>query len=522
MPRAYRPELMTNYSPVFRGVPTLPLEVTADGGELVCIKTNPEMIPYLVTAWELFRYDYFLRGTQDDIAHTHRELMTLLSQIMTAEPCEDCPDCPPTGGGGGGGGGVQLPDCIEIVQAGNEIVINIREDKDCMVTINVYESGGCGCSGSCTCGGNGGISGGGSFGGGSSSGGGASGSWIEEPDKPNQIATSTIPSNCDIITGGFVDYILDQQKEFFQQWLNAGGALETIIDGGFSVPGVGTITGDGVDWLTSFTTETMQNTIDIWVDSDFRLAVKTAFVKAFPSKQSWSSITRQQLLAVAPYIPKIIWAGVLPYGTRDIWAGVSRMMNINKLNSHLLRFVGECEQGDMTWLYANAGISYTPPTDVSALPPQIPFDYEWALDYDFTIGQQSWQPLFLSSYVEGVGYRHGTGSGAKTLVISHDGALSTTITGYRFYLTTPMIAGDLNQAILRIPSGTIFQTDNDVTESPATIELATPAVLSGQGLQITLQEDSVAAFQAGDLYRLILFGTGTPPSDLGVEWDGQS
>lgn len=423
---AFRPQKLFNYTPVYSGVDPLDLDKYADSGEMVCIETSAAMIPYLVTAWELFRYEYVIKGNDTEKEHTLQQLQELLSQIMTAEPCQDCPDCPP--GGGGGGGGVQLPDCIEVMQSGNDFVINIREDNDCMVTINVYEQG-CGCGGGCGgCGGNGGnglSAGGAGFAAGI--GVGSVASWIEETDKASQITTSNIPSNCDFVTGGMVDFIMDQQKELFVQWINSAGAVETFIDGLAALAetfSLGTITGDGVDWLTSFTVESAQNVVDIWFDTDFRLAVKTAFVKTYPDRQRWDSITRLQLLGVAQHIPYVTWAGVLPYGTRDIWKATTLMLNINKLNSHLIRFAGECDQNDMTWLYANAGISYSPPTDPGSLPPPNPFPLaEWVYEFDFTVDAQGWiagntpEGSAWGAYDAGIGWGNNSG-GATQMHVS--------------------------------------------------------------------------------------------------------
>lgn len=424
MPRAYRPELMTNYSPVFHGVPGLPLEVTADGGELVCIKTNPDMIPYLVTAWELFRYDYFLRGTQDEIDHTHRELMTLLSQIMTAEPCEDCPDCPdcPPAGGGGGGGGVQLPDCIEIVQSGNEFVINIRESETCMVTINVYEQG-CGCGGDCGCGGSSG--GGGSFGGGQSGGGGASGSWLVEPDQ-TVVAVPEGITQCDFATTT-MPLVLDSIKEFVQVIDDNAENLQEAVDAAAAasdtstlwIGDIGAALGEVVSGVIAAGSAAI---LAMLLDNDFRLRVQTAWIRAHGADGYITSVTRQDFFDTTRYLP-LVYNQLNAPGTilspRVLFPIFWRILNINKVNSRLIIAKGTGQTGLCEYLYAEANMTYTAPTAGTVDNPLFPSEeillgtYAWAHTWDLRVEKFVDDAAFTyddveGSYwewIEGIGYR---------------------------------------------------------------------------------------------------------------------
>lgn len=101
---AFKPEKMYNYTPVYSGVDALAPDEFADSGNIVCIKTSESMLPYLITAWEVFRYEFVIKGDSAAKEHTLQQLQELLSQIMTAERCEPVTnDCPPS----------RTTDCLE-------------------------------------------------------------------------------------------------------------------------------------------------------------------------------------------------------------------------------------------------------------------------------------------------------------------------------------------------------------------------------------------------------------------------
>jgi len=390
---AIHPERLYNFTPVYNGVEPLSLDEFADSANMLCIKTSPSMLRFLLTAWELYRYDFVIQGNSTEREHTHLELLRLHEQLIMAEPCQPCPDCPPSGGGGGSaGGGVQLPDCIEVVQSGNEIVINIQECCDMAGTINVYEGCGCGCGESSSGGG------GQTFGGGSSSGGGgAGGSWLVEPDQ-NMVAVPEGITQCDFVTTT-MPLVMDSLTEFVRVIDDNAENLQEAVDAVIQytdtfqqlAPFLGDIgagTGELVSGVIGAGSAAL---LAMLSDNDFRYEVSEAWLRAHGTDGYITQITRQDFFDVTRYLPLTFLqpnAIVLP---RLIFPLFWRILNINKINSRLIIAKNTGQDGLCQYLFAGAGLEYAPPITQDSVPDPAGFPteawllsqgYAWAHVYD--------------------------------------------------------------------------------------------------------------------------------------------
>lgn len=87
MPKAYRPELMWNYSPVIKPMPPLALDDVC-GDKQVCVSFACEFIPYLLGLLEIYRWPDRFTGTpeeQEYSAGLFRELMEVFAMACCGD-----------------------------------------------------------------------------------------------------------------------------------------------------------------------------------------------------------------------------------------------------------------------------------------------------------------------------------------------------------------------------------------------------------------------------------------------------
>lgn len=87
MPKAFRPELMWNYSPVIRPQPPLALDDVC-GDNPVCVSFACEFIPYLLGLLEIYRWPDRFQGTpaeQEYSAGLFRDLMEVLAMACCCD-----------------------------------------------------------------------------------------------------------------------------------------------------------------------------------------------------------------------------------------------------------------------------------------------------------------------------------------------------------------------------------------------------------------------------------------------------
>jgi hypothetical protein len=509
---AIKPEKLYNFTPVYSGVESLAVDQFADDDEMLCIKTSAHMLRFLLTAWELYRYDYVIQGSADDREHTYLELLRLHEQIMLAEPCP--PDCPPeSGGGGGGGGGVFLPECVTTEQQGDNFIINIEECCDMTVIINIKD---CCCDES---GGGNNITGQGAFGSSGGGGGGGGGSWTTEPQ--GIVPYSGSVSGCEVLTGGVVDYILKDQHDMLIGIGNSGGIIANVIDFFATYNPIAVITSDGVDWLTDQAVETMSNAAELWIINEFREQAKEAWVKTFGDRQSWKQITRQELLAWAANIKNIWYVGLYPVAARVTMQGLIRFQNLPRINQQLALASGECDHNDYEYYLAGAGVPYSQPTDQATLTPPLELIYDWTITYDFTIDDGGFGVSVgtVAVYDEFLGWRAGdTQAVNHAVALLLEGITWTNVGRVECHLSEGM-GGTAN----------IWRLDDD--ESPHTGDLYDgvhenetvmvaefdPEITFTPTFSTWLNETPFSNNSADDfsphVTKIVIFGTGTPPPE---------
>jgi len=84
----YKPELLTNYTPILKTVPTLPGTVLSAYDNKVCVEFNSELIPYILTVLELYRWEDKFSGTVADKKRSVGVFQDLMRIFMTASSCE--------------------------------------------------------------------------------------------------------------------------------------------------------------------------------------------------------------------------------------------------------------------------------------------------------------------------------------------------------------------------------------------------------------------------------------------------
>lgn len=356
---AFKPEKLYNYTPAYAGVDPLEPDEFADSGNMVCVRTSEAMIPYLITAWEIYRYAFVIKGDEAQKEHTLQQLQELLSQIMTAQPCSFY-------GGGGTGGGSCLPDCVEIVDNDGDGIcetINIYEEVcEVPVQVNIYD--GCGCGGVGMPGSGGYPPSGGEL---------PPGGNPEEPDIP--INKRTTP--CDAATT-VVPYILQQTEEFFlaaRQRVDSGSLpVEALLDAaeqfGFEI---GDTFAEVLDELSELGFQAIENLCN---DVDFELRYQEAFMSVFGSDQFITKIDRPRLRQVTGGLP-LFW-GTVVQGTillpRLIFSFMHRVLNLKKINLQVQFAKGTGNAALCDYLYGEIGIA---PPDIDAPPETNPPDKQF-------------------------------------------------------------------------------------------------------------------------------------------------
>lgn len=467
-----------------------------------CYELSDKQVDFLVTLFRQAQWSTRWQNKPVDFDDVLAFVLDTQQAILTPLPCGNVPT-------GGGNGCQQLPDGV--VWDGENLTI---EDM-CNMTIIINQYGcGCGCGGNVSSGNGGGVS----FGGGQSSGGGASGSWVAEVDKP-QSYSGNVLTQCDLVTGGLLDYIIDQMKEILVLVAGSSNNIENIIDGLAALVetfSIGTITSDGVDWLTNISVDMAANAVVLFDDLDFRDNVKTAWVKTFGSDTYLSSITRNMLLSITGNIRQFWYVSQFPVEARALWSGLSRMVNITKINQRLPIYIGACVQQDYTYYAAAAGMPYTPPTDVNSLPAPIGFNYDWGRRWEFISSQDSWQVAYESQWINGSGYWRSFSPSNRFWNGCLYAHLNNIISGVIVEIDTAMI-GDLNQiAIIAPEDGTILYSRDNVTDTRIVCPIPDVSIPTGTALTVRLDEwqdnsNTNPYIVAGELY-----GYGTEPTDGGT------
>lgn len=473
-----------------------PVWVTNDPDEVVSVQMDLSLNEYvaLATALDVGR----------DIAYADESdyIWWLWTRAFVQTLEVDLPSCVPTLGGGGY---MQLlPDCISI----QDNIINICTGGCPDMVINIYQCG-CGGNGCANC--SGGQS---SLGGGQSSGGGASGSWTNEP--PALQAYSGIVSGCDVVTGGLLDFIIQDQADMLTGLGNAGGSLTSILQFFAGLSPTAIVTNDGVDWLRDQALEGFENGADYWITNEFHVLAKTAWVKTFGDRQ-WSQITRQNLFAWAANLPTIVFVGTYPVAVRSMAQGLIRFENMAIINQHIATSAGDCDANDYEYYFANAGIPYAPATDVATLPLPAPeaWAYDWAQLFDFTVDEQDWLvSVNYGTYSAGVGWSSNKGSNALDYYMEIHLPVSATFTGVRLYLDEVM-AGDTDLMQFATAAGGSGIIISETPTGEAVIDRALEAVVSGQ-LYLYMSEWAYANNSSDDftqhVTRIELYGTGSRPA----------
>jgi hypothetical protein len=415
--------------------------------------------------------------------------------------------CSPIAPSGGGGGGLYMPACITTEDQGDKFVINIEECCDMTVIINIKD---CCCDDSSGGGGNN-ITGQGAFG---ASGGSNGGGWTTEPQTITPY--SGVISGCEVLTGGVVDFILNDQQDMLEGGANSGGVITNIIDFFATYNPLGLITSDGVDWLTDQATETFENAASLWNDQLFRNTAKEAWAKTFGDRQSWKLITRSELLQWAGNIPKIWYVGVYPIAARATMQGLIRLQNMPRINQQLALSYGECDQEDYTYYLAGAGVPYLPPTSQASLPaPGTGFLYEWAIQFDFLTSEDDWTQSTGTgaAWIENLGWHRYSTANTVDYFIFLKADMATHLTGISVFLDVPM-AGTLNAIKLGdVANQGQYLDDTASGENPIHRELDADIP---DDVHLTLQEFSYTGNDADDtevyIEKIILYGTGTPPN----------
>lgn len=497
------PELMRRYAPAWDGIAPLPISQSADNGDMVCIETSVDMIPYLITAWEIYRFEVMFNGDATERRHTWEQMATLLSQIMLAEACEDCSDCPPP------------PTTPQ----------TLFDDKETRIvkamTGDIYIYQGC-CpddvptpTGSSS----------------SSSGGGSSGgSWVAESDIVQSVPTSKVITPCDVVTY-LIPYIFEQGREF-ALWLdNNADNVSDVIDGfgalTEAVPILGTFTSQGTDWLTDLFEAQTGGLLELFGDEDFLLRVQQAFIKAHGSRSSFTQITRDDLLAITKYLP---WVWLVSAGVaapRIIWDGWSRVIRMGKVNERLILAQAQGNTTLCNYLYSEANMTYTPPTVGSVAPISIgdPVSgYDWRYTWDFLAdsngtgtGTGGWVsgPTTAAVWAAGLGWGGG-GSATNDHIsrIVYAGANGRSILGVQVVLDAGM-GGDSNLVGVYIddPQVTIYQEAHPGEKIVNIAEAFSPTTQ----LDVAIAEFNFNGAGGDELTKYIqrinLYGTGTPPAD---------
>lgn len=81
-----KPELLTNYTPVFKPKPALEI-ATIDDAPTVCVEMSAELIPYLLGLLEIYRWPDRIRGTEEEKKHTVGLFQDLMARLATAGEC---------------------------------------------------------------------------------------------------------------------------------------------------------------------------------------------------------------------------------------------------------------------------------------------------------------------------------------------------------------------------------------------------------------------------------------------------
>jgi hypothetical protein len=413
--------------------------------------------------------------------------------------------CSPIVPSGGGGSSVYMPACITTEDQGDKFVINIEECCDMTVIINIKD---CCCDDSIASGGGNNITGQGAFG---ASGGSSGGGWTTEPQQIAPYSGSI--SGCEVLTGGVVDYILNDQQDFLVGLSNSGGTIANIIDFFATYNPIGVVTSDGVDWATDQAVDTLVAAASLWNDQQFRIHAKEMWAKTFGDRQNWKLITRSELLQWAGNIQKIWFQGVYPTAARSTMQGVIRFQNMAKINQQLALAYNECDIEDYQYYLAGAGVPYLPPTNQATLPaPGLGFAYEWGRRYDFLVGTQSFTNS-VGGHTVGLGWT-GVGGPAEDYRVIIQRSFTCQLTGVRIGLDRSL-QGNINEVNI----GTSLGGDNILADSqhPAEnpIVIALDYAASGNvSFRITENSYSNNADDNFTAYveHIDLFGTGTPPS----------
>lgn len=336
----------------------------------LCYELSEKQVAFLLyqfrqafwdTRWE--NYSDF-----DTVIHFIHEVQAIL---LGGNACGgDCPECPSTSGGSGNSN-----PCFEIIQNGNETIINITEREDCMVTINVYENGGGGCG--CGCGGGtsetfgGGSSSGGGGAGGTFGGGGGDSTWLTEQDKSGQVSAYGI-TQCDFISysmpairDSLVEFckVIDDNNESLESAL---GGIADIVSG--VIPLVGDVGGGIAEWVAAVLSTGSAAVVSMLQDNDYLFHMQETWAKVHGSDGNITSVTRDDFLETLPYYKYVWWQGNAVLSPRIIMEGLWRILSINKVNARLLIAKGQANDELCAYVFANVGQTYEPSPSIPTAP----------------------------------------------------------------------------------------------------------------------------------------------------------
>lgn len=356
----YKPELMTNYTPWFDPVPALPLSFTdIKQGETVCLEISKDLVPYLLGLLELARWKDRFDGTPEEQAHTVGVFQDLVSAMITGNA--DCKPC-------------DSP--VKIVKGKDTNTWDVRIE-DTMAVINIYECG-CGCGSHSSTGTKelSAVSGGGGSGGSGDSTNAISDVVVTPPP------TATTSTLCDIVTGGMLDYVLQQVIEFLETAHTIAGTstvpINAIIDASEIVPIIGTLTDAGWDALAQVLVIGTDAILDMLRDVDFQDKFKIAYIKGNPNDPG-TNITRQNLLNAANKLPYTWLQGTVLIFPRLVMGALVNVIRMDKVRRRLALYEGQANAALCDFYYGEAGVAApaapTPSGEVRPLQPQIVGDY---------------------------------------------------------------------------------------------------------------------------------------------------
>jgi len=116
-------------------------------------------------------------------------------------------------------------------------------------------------------------------------------------------------SDCDFVTGGGLEFVVSQMREFFGFVQENGDNLGLLIDGlatlATVIPYFGSITKESIDEITDIVLEVSDELALLFADDDFFIEVQKAWLKSKPAGATLTQITRQDILNVGNYLPLV-------------------------------------------------------------------------------------------------------------------------------------------------------------------------------------------------------------------------